>query len=88
MEKTDGSDVLLIAQGVFPLSCPYKEMELSSTEEKLAHTILSGKGSGSSLLSVHQTDPRFRPQNDDGERCMIFNLSWILLEDPSQMLQG
>lgn len=88
MEKTDGSDVLLITPGLFPLSCPYQEIEPSSTEKKLAHTILATKGSGSSLLSVYQTDPRFGPQNDDGETCMIFSLSWILLEDPSQMLQG
>lgn len=31
---------------------------------------------------------RFRPRKDDGERCMVFTLSWILLKDPSRMLQG
>ena len=56
MSKMDKLDVLHIAPGMSPPSCPYRQIEPTSTEEKLAQAILVVKGSGSSLLSMHQAD--------------------------------
>lgn len=54
----DGLAVSLIAPNVSTPSCPYKEIEPTSTQEKLAQAIWVGEGSRSSLLSVHQKDTR------------------------------